>query len=262
MLSIRRGSVDTGGLALSLCDPLVDSGRGWFGRDWEDGNIESVKFIAPTISNRLIVRSFARLVVEMHAQTTAAVSCPCPPIPVLQSSSRSRLLHALSGWHFEPFRLGPEEVLHCGALIFESLLMLPDLPPAMSSLSIQDQILPFLTHLRSLYRSANRYHSFIHAVDVLQAIYCFLERSGSVPPITMLLVEDQPPCTRKDSDGLLHLLSSGDIFMLCLAAIGHDVGHPGNSNAFLVSEPVSLCSYLSNGFAEKCTSAFIASFRR
>jgi len=30
------------------------------------------------------------------------------------------------------------------------------------------------------------------------------------------------------------VLGNRDLFALCLAAIGHDVGHPGLSNAFMV----------------------------
>lgn len=44
------------------------------------------------------------------------------------------------------------------------------------------------------------------------------------------------PWVRKDETGsMTSLLSDGDIVLLFIAAIGHDVGHPGNSNAFLVS---------------------------
>lgn len=106
---------------------------------------------------------------------------------------------------------------------------------------MQDHLSPFLAHLRALYRTGNRYHSFVHALDVLQAVYTFLDKSGLVPPITRLLLDPSDsqaePWRRQRDDpqdgGLLSLLGSEDIFILCLAAIGHDVGHPGNSNAFL-----------------------------
>ena len=62
---------------------------------------------------------------------------------------------------------------------------------------------------------------------------------------------------REQEGSLTYLLRDGDVFLLCLAAIGHDVGHPGNSNAFLVSLGVdyyvlAALTWYSGG-AEKCT---------
>jgi hypothetical protein len=149
----------------------------------------------------------------------------------------------MSTWYFEPFKLLPDEILASVILIFESLLTLPDLPQSIRSISLKDQLAPFLAHVKALYRAGNRYHSFIHALDVLQAIYMFLERSGRAPPLIRMmddLDESEMPSEwrkRTENAGALNLLSDGDIFLLCITAIGHDVGHPGNSNAFLVSLP-------------------------
>jgi hypothetical protein len=106
---------------------------------------------------------------------------------------------------------------------------------------------PFINDLSKLYRRENRYHSFVHALDVLQAVYCFLEQEGRVAPLReMKFVEGDgiwknkrmtPISNRLNIWGEwsgLDLLSDRDLFLLSLAAIGHDVGHPGNSNAFLV----------------------------
>ena len=45
------------------------------------------------------------------------------------------------------------------------------------------------------------------------------------------------PDPTPDAEGrkrLTDVLRNRDVFAICLAAIGHDVGHPGNSNAFMV----------------------------
>jgi hypothetical protein len=120
-------------------------------------------------------------------------------------------------------------------------------PDAQLQNFIQASLTPFINDLSKLYRRENRYHSFVHALDVLQAVYCFLEKEGRVAPIReMQFVEEEgvwrntrvaPISNRLPIWGEwsgLDLLGDRDLFLLALAAIGHDVGHPGNSNAFLV----------------------------
>lgn len=163
-----------------------------------------------------------------------------PSLPFFPNT-RTRLINSLSSWQFEPYRFAPDELLLCTVLIFESLLTLPNLPSSLSSLSVETQLIPFLSQLRTLYRNSNRYHSFVHAVDVLQGIYYFLTRAGVVPPLWQGKGQMWHRTDREQEGSLTYLLGDGDVFLLCLAAIGHDVGHPGNSNAFLVSLGVDHC---------------------
>jgi len=155
-------------------------------------------------------------------------------------STRTRLINSLCSWQFEPYRLASDDLLLCTIIIFESLLTLSNLPSALSSLSLENQLIPFLSQLRTLHRSSNRYHSFVHAVDVLQAIYYFLTRAGVVPPLWRERGQIWHRTDREQEGSLTYLLKDEDVFLLCLAAVGHDVGHPGNSNAFLVSLPTRL----------------------
>ena len=60
--------------------------------------------------------------------------------------------------------------------------------------------------------SANPYHHFAHAVDVLQTLSVFLKEVEGGAMLSML-----------------------DMFAALVAALGHDVGHPGTSNNFLVA---------------------------
>lgn len=76
------------------------------------------------------------------------------------------------------------------------------------------------------------YHNFRHVVDVLQATFNFLIHVGSLPPF--------PP----NSGSAPHLQPKSPIALflgpfealtLLITAIGHDVGHPGVNNGFLVT---------------------------
>lgn len=68
----------------------------------------------------------------------------------------------------------------------------------------------FLQDISGRYMN-NPYHNFPHAIDVTQTVY----RMIMVPQLNLVL-------------------TSLDIFSMLIAAVGHDVGHPGVNNAFLV----------------------------
>lgn len=86
----------------------------------------------------------------------------------------------------------------------------------------------------------NTYHNFQHALDVFQATYFFLYTAGVVPPVSILLRADarlwQPDKrTLNQGNSFISCLENEDVFALYIAAVGHDVGHPGLTNNFLVS---------------------------
>lgn len=76
----------------------------------------------------------------------------------------------------------------------------------------------FVVEVSNLYHQ-NAFHNFRHAVDVLQACYHFLKTIER----------------RK-------LFTSLECFALAVAALGHDVDHPGITNAFLIatSDPLAV----------------------
>lgn len=93
----------------------------------------------------------------------------------------------------------------------------------------------FLQNLRQLYRQGNSYHNFHHALDVFQAVYYFLFSAGMVPSVTILLEDGRTwERDRERCDPLASCLRHEDLFALYIAALGHDVGHPGLNNAFMV----------------------------
>ena len=115
----------------------------------------------------------------------------------------------------------------------------------------------FVVGLRDSYHRSNPYHNFAHAVDVLQATFYFLCRMGKLPltgcgypPLPSVngctsaetqVMANIPtnPTSAVDGDAPSRLrvqafLRPEDIFALIVASIGHDVGHPGVNNMFLV----------------------------
>ena len=71
----------------------------------------------------------------------------------------------------------------------------------------------------------------------MQAVFYFLLHMGTLPPFpnsTPLLTTPVPALTKFDSP-IERLLKPFDALTLLISAIGHDVGHPGVNNAFLVA---------------------------
>jgi hypothetical protein len=88
----------------------------------------------------------------------------------------------------------------------------------------------FLLASRTAYNEFVKYHNFRHVVDVLQALFHFLVRIGTLP--------SYPPTDNdpdKERSPIANLLKPFDALTLLISAIGHDVGHPGVNNAFLVA---------------------------
>ena len=93
-----------------------------------------------------------------------------------------------------------------------------------------DRLGAFLQHLRHMYRQANSYHNFHHALDVFQATYHFLYRAGMVPPVSIVLQPDSRTWKRDRgrTDGyLVSCLEEQDLFALLIAAIGTTSGTLG-----------------------------------
>ena len=85
---------------------------------------------------------------------------------------------------------------------------------------------------RSAYNSFVHYHNFRHVVDVMQAVFYFLLQLGILPPFPDVQDSGGPS---KGKVPIASLLQPFDALTLLVSAIGHDVGHPGVNNAFLVT---------------------------
>jgi hypothetical protein len=97
---------------------------------------------------------------------------------------------------------------------------------------IADDLTIFLFACRHAYNDFVLYHNFRHIVDVLQAVFYFLLQIGILPPYCGSQGEQ---ALREDLAPVAALLQPFDALTLLISAIGHDVGHPGVNNAFLVA---------------------------
>lgn len=124
--SIRRRSVDTGGLALSLRDDR--SGKGWGG--WEEretgGDMLFVCSPPPSahsislLTSPAYIYSYAELLTSMYTQTlNPSLS---QPLPSLSTQARRNLIDILGTWSFDPHSLSEEQGFACVCLIFEAIL--------------------------------------------------------------------------------------------------------------------------------------------
>jgi 3',5'-cyclic-nucleotide phosphodiesterase len=89
----------------------------------------------------------------------------------------------------------------------------------------------FLVASRSAYNAFVPYHNFRHVVDVLQAIFHFLVQLGRLPRYPY----SSSPRPKQTPSPIAALIRPFDALTLLITAIGHDVGHPGVNNAFLVT---------------------------
>ncbi|EAU89427.2 high-affinity phosphodiesterase [Coprinopsis cinerea okayama7 len=210
---LKRRSADVGGLHLATGNS--GQGKGWVGTEVET--------------------KYAELLSDMYNQTLNAVNEHSSTfVPTsLPKQTRSRLIRSLDCWHFEPHRLPEEEVLACGMMLFEALYRIEGMEQTIG-ISLK-QISAFLHHLRKIYRYENTYHNYEHALDVLQATQCYLVAADMVPPVTILLEPGRiwRSSRAPDDNSLVNLLRLRDIFAIYIAAIGHDVGHPGFTNVFM-----------------------------
>lgn len=99
---------------------------------------------------------------------------------------------------------------------------------------LPDELIVFLLSSRAAYNDFVKYHNFRHVVDVLQALFHFLVRIGTLPPYP-LDNDSAPPPPPTPQCAIAQLLKPFDALTLLISAIGHDVGHPGVNNAFLVA---------------------------
>ena len=88
----------------------------------------------------------------------------------------------------------------------------------LTTYSIPNEVfITFVSEISMCYHASNPYHNYYHAVDVMQTVYCFIASMNA-----------------------RSMLRHVDIFALMVAALAHDVDHPGTNNTFHVKARTEL----------------------
>jgi 3',5'-cyclic-nucleotide phosphodiesterase len=128
-------------------------------------------------------------------------------------------------WDFTAQEFSEDELVFGACRMLQHALDMPELEPWRLT---ESELRIFLLACRASYNSFVLYHNFRHAIDVLQSIFCFLISIGALPPHGPTA---QDPAEKSP---IASILLPFDALTLLISAIGHDVGHPGVNNFFLV----------------------------
>ncbi|KAI1267357.1 HD-domain/PDEase-like protein [Xylariaceae sp. FL1019] len=145
----------------------------------------------------------------------------------VSSKRREALREALGKWHFCAPDFCDDALMIAATMMFEHALSMPELEKWRIP---TDQLTTFLVACRAAYNEFVPYHNFRHAVDVLQATFDFLVHVGALPPYSSESVS-----VSDESSPITGLIGPFEALTLLVSAIGHDVGHPGVNNGFLVT---------------------------
>ncbi|KAL0077051.1 hypothetical protein F4703DRAFT_1742946, partial [Phycomyces blakesleeanus] len=151
------------------------------------------------------------------------------------SERKQQLKEYVCDWGFITLDLSERELVECVFIIISQVMDHPDL---ISIRIDSDALYNFLFDVCNSYHRENNYHNFRHAVDVLQATYYFLSRIGCIQlPNTPVETHKKRP---KIANLARDLLRPIDTFALLMAAVGHDIGHPGVNNMFMINSSTPL----------------------
>ena len=158
-------------------------------------------------------------------------SCPIDHTKLrdLDPFRECHLKRALGSWAYSGHEYDEDELVHAAGFMLQHALELPQLekwrlPPA--------KLTTYLMASRAAYNDFVEYHNFRHVIDVMQAVFYFLIQLGILPAYPTF----QPSSgAHKEKSPIAAVLTPLDALTLLITAIGHDVGHPGVNNAFLIA---------------------------
>ncbi|KAL2271465.1 hypothetical protein VTJ83DRAFT_836 [Remersonia thermophila] len=142
---------------------------------------------------------------------------------------QTEIANAVGRWHFCAHDFTDDELVVAALVMFKHALAMPELEPWRIP---TDQLHRFLLSCRAAYNTFVPYHNFRHVVDVLQATFHFLICIGALPPYRF---SDGSQLGARSTLPLGDLVQPFEALTLLITAIGHDVGHPGVNNGFLVT---------------------------
>ncbi|TDZ49908.1 3',5'-cyclic-nucleotide phosphodiesterase 2 [Colletotrichum trifolii] len=149
----------------------------------------------------------------------------------VSTDRKAAVAAAIGRWHFCAHSFTDDELLVAAMLMFKHALTMTELERWRIP---TDQLISFLVACRAAYNNFVPYHNFRHVVDVLQATFHFLVRIGTLAPYPKPAMSDALPELPSKSP-MASILHPFEGLTLLITAIGHDVGHPGVNNGFLVT---------------------------
>ena len=161
---------------------------------------------ASTPSPLELERMAAFAVESSPGGVAAALSLPVSIGYALPSGEPQVSLALLDSWEFDSLELSTGQLLASVVQMFDAVGAFG------ARLVSPPRLWAFAGALAGHYESGNPYHNFAHAVDVAHGVFRFLRLT----------------------DRRLRL-PAADKFALLVAALAHDVEHPGVNNAFLVA---------------------------
>lgn len=166
----------------------------------------------------------------------------------------AKLCHCVGHWAFPAHELTIDDLVYCVYLMFDFALqyVISTGVPDELEVPTPNELLSLAFMTRDTYKSGNPFHNFRHAVDVLQACFFYLIRLKCLPSFEQYESDPKADETllfngkkqfsshltlkpqRLPSGSNAPLLNPIQSLGLLVAALGHDVGHPGVTNAFMI----------------------------
>ena len=178
---------------------------------------------------RLIGAPMAQNLVDSIRNTSQPPKESCHrPDESLSPERRAAVESAVRQWYFPAQDFNMDELTYAALFMLEHVLSSSELEGF--SLS-RPQLMTFLLETRRQYKHEREvhYHNWRHAVDVAQSIFCFVLDVRLCPPL------ESDGRDNKRFHAIERMLRPVDALILLVSAIGHDVGHPGVNNAFLIA---------------------------
>ncbi len=140
---------------------------------------------------------------------TASQRLPTGPLASLTPVQVSEMDIALKSWDFDVLAQDPDHLVNCAMRIFQNFELV-------AALQLDEKILfNFFKEVKSNYLP-NPYHNWMHAFSVLHASSITVRNCAT------------------------ELLKFSEVFALFLAAVCHDIAHPGTNNDFQINSESNL----------------------
>ncbi|KAK0674278.1 putative camp-specific 3',5'-cyclic phosphodiesterase [Cercophora samala] len=170
----------------------------------------------------------SRLLPDLCISVRAGERCGNSKEFCIPAEREALVSHAIAQFQFDAPKFSHEELMVAASLIFEHAFSAPELAPWRLE---KEQLQVFIVACWTAYKKDVAYHNFCHVVDVLQHIFHTLVRIGALPPYPPAAGSTSRPPSNSE---FAQCIEPHIALTLLVTAIGHDVGHPGVNNGFLV----------------------------